>query len=61
MDEILDKIGRSQYFTTQKFPLPKSSIEIKLFLGLCCFHRKFIPNFAKIAKPITQKTKKGFI
>lgn len=42
-----------------KFPIPKTPKEIKSFLGLCGFYRKFIPNFAKIAKLMTLKLKKG--
>lgn len=41
------------------FPLPKTSKEIKSFLGLVGYYRKFICNFAKIAKPLTQCLKKG--
>jgi len=29
-----------------KFPIPKIQKEIKSFLGLCGYYRKFIPNFA---------------
>jgi len=43
------------------FPIPKSTKEIKSFLGLCGFYRKFIPNFAKIAKPMSLRLKKGSI
>jgi len=39
------------------FPIPKTPKEIKSFLGLCGFYRKFIPNFAN--KPMTIKLKKG--
>lgn len=49
-----DKIKSIQYF-----PLPKSPKEIKSFLGLCGYYRKFIPKFAQIAKPITNCIKKG--
>jgi len=40
------------------FSLPKTSKQIKSFLGLCGFYRKFIPNFAQIVKPMTLKLKK---
>lgn len=42
----------------KNFPLPKTTKEIKSFLGLLGFYRKFIPNFAKITKPLTQRLKK---
>jgi len=41
------------------FPIPKTPKEIKSFLGLCGFYRKFIPIFANIVIPMTIKLKKG--
>lgn len=43
----------------QKYPLPKTEREIKSFLGLVGYYRKFIQDFAKIAKPMTKYLKKG--
>ncbi|CAK1577892.1 unnamed protein product [Parnassius mnemosyne] len=43
----------------QKYPIPKNPKEIKQFLGLLCYNRKFIPDFARITKPLTQCLKKG--
>lgn len=40
-----------------KFPQPKNRRNIKQFLGLAGYYRKFIPNFAKIAKPLTNLLK----
>jgi len=36
-----------------KFSIPKTQKEIKSFLGLCGYYRKFIPNFADISKTLT--------
>jgi hypothetical protein len=33
---------------------PKSVTQIRSFLGLAAYYRRFIPNFSKIAKPMTQ-------
>lgn len=41
------------------YPLPKTITEIKRFLGLLGYYRKFIPDFARITKPMTQCLKKG--
>lgn len=43
----------------QKFPLPSTAKEIKSFLGLLGFYRKFIKDFAKLTKPFTKCLKKG--
>jgi len=45
--------------TIINFPIPKTQKDIKSFLGLCGFYRKFIPNFANVVKPMTIKLKKG--
>jgi len=41
-----------------KFPRPKNTKNIKQFLGLAGYYRRFIPNFSKIAKPLTTLLKK---
>ena len=38
---------------------PKSAKEIRSFLGLAGYYRRFIENFSKIAKPLTDLLKKG--
>lgn len=43
----------------EEYPIPKTTKEIKSFLGLLGFYRKFIPNFAKIVQPLTKCLKKG--
>lgn len=42
-----------------RYPIPKSAKEIKAFLGLVGYYRKFIRDFAGITKPLTQCLKKG--
>lgn len=43
----------------QNYPLPKNVKQIKGFLGLLGYYRKFIKDFAKITKPLTSCLKKG--
>lgn len=43
----------------QNYPIPKTSKEIKQFLGLLGYYRKFIPDFARLTKPMTKCLKKS--
>jgi len=37
---------------------PRDKREVRQFLGFCNFYRRFIPGFAKVAKPLTELTRK---
>lgn len=41
------------------WPLPKTVKQIKGFLGILGYYRKFIKDFAKLTKPLTKCLKKG--
>jgi len=41
-----------------EWPKPKSVHDIRVFLGLANFYRRFIKNFSKVASPITSLLKK---
>lgn len=43
----------------KNFPIPKTPRDIKSFLGLAGYYRRFIKDFAKIAKPMTLCLKKN--
>ena len=42
----------------EKMPAPTTPKEVKQFLGLIGYYRKFVPRFADIARPPTSLTKK---
>ena len=43
----------------KQYPAPKNVKEVRSFLGMASFYRKFTPNFAEIAKPMNVLTRKG--
>ena len=44
--------------SVQEFPRPKNEKNIKQFLGLAGYYRRFIKSFSKISNPLTQFLKK---
>lgn len=43
----------------RNYPIPKNPKQIKQFLGLIGYYRRFIPNMSKVAKPINNLLKKN--
>ncbi len=43
----------------QDWPRPKNVTELKGFLGLCSYFRRFIPSFADVAAPLREYTRKS--
>lgn len=53
------KPNPSKIIAVQEYPLPKTTKEIRAFLGLVGYYRRFIQNFAKIVSPFTRCLKKN--
>ena len=50
---LLEKLN-----SIQKVPPPKTPTEIKQFLGLVGYYRKFVPRFSDLARPLNALTRK---
>ncbi len=44
----------------QHFPTPKTTANVKAFLGLTWYYKRFIVGYAKIAEPLFALTKKDY-
>ena len=42
-----------------KMPVPQNAKQVKQFLGLVGYYRKFVPHFSDMARPLTQLTRKN--
>ena len=42
-----------------KWPTPRNVRQVRSFLGLCSYYRKFVKGFADIARPLHRLTEKG--
>ncbi|GKC40556.1 reverse transcriptase domain-containing protein [Tanacetum coccineum] len=53
------QVDPSKVESVKNWKTPKSSTEIRSFLGLAAYYRRFIENFSKIANPLTLLTQKN--
>ena len=56
LEHIISKDGLEaepeKVTVVKNFPIPTSPTEVKSFLGLCSFYRRYAKNFADIARPL---------
>ena len=55
------QVNPEKIAAVEKFPTPKSVSDVRSFLSLCSFYRKFISFFSKLAKPLNDLLQKGFM
>ncbi|KAI3795060.1 hypothetical protein L1987_37704 [Smallanthus sonchifolius] len=51
-------VDPAKIVTVREWNIPKTPTEIRSFLGLAGYYRRFIQNFSKIASPVTKLTRK---
>ncbi|KAJ0557161.1 putative nucleotidyltransferase, Ribonuclease H [Helianthus annuus] len=52
-------VDPSKVDSIKNWPAPRTPTEIRQFLGLAGYYRRFIKDFSKIAQPLTSLTQKG--
>ena len=53
------QVNPEKIAAVEKFPTPKSVGDVRSFLSLCSFYRRFISFFSKLAKPLNDLLQKG--
>ena len=53
------KLDPKKISAIKGYPEPQTVRDVRAFLGLVGYYRRFIPNFAALAKPLTELTKQS--
>ena len=51
----------SKISAVRDWATPTNVSELRSFLGICSYYRKFVPDFATVSKPLTKLTEKGVL
>jgi hypothetical protein len=53
------QVHQEKITAIREWPTPKTLTELRGFLGLCTYYRKFVKGFSQLCAPLTDLTKKG--
>ena len=56
-EEVQPEPGKVR--AVQEYPTPTTKKDVQAFMGLVGYYRRFIPQFASIAAPLTNLTRKS--
>ena len=59
MDKDGIMVDPAKIEVVRDWPAPKSATEVRSFLGLAGYYRRFVEGFSKIAVPLTELTRKN--
>ncbi len=60
MDSAGSHLDPKKLITVQHFPTPKTAMNVKAFMRLTGYYRRFIARYAKITEPLFALTKKDY-
>jgi hypothetical protein len=53
------QVHQEKITTIMEWPTPNTLTELRGFLGICTYYRKFVKGFSQLCEPLTDLTKKG--
>ena len=53
------EVDPSKVSRISDWPTPRNLTELRSFVGLCAYYRRYVPNFSAICKPLFELTQKG--
>ena len=53
------RVHKENIRAIRDWPVPRNVTELRGFIGICTYYRKFVKGFSQLAAPLTDLTKKG--